>query len=255
MSIIKNLRMSRKIIDIRGISKKIEAAYLAQADPPDFKTKTNFSASAIGYNSGRCARRWVMSFRGANFEATADAKGMALMASGHDSHERIQGILEKAGLLLEAEVVFDTENPRVRGFIDAFIEHNGEEILTEIKTTMSSSFVVRQNSNAPMYYHRYQILIYMWAKKKDKALFIYENRDTKELLLIPIEMNETNKQILDEALDWMREVEQAFNDGQLPTRGGKTPDSVICQQCPVKKDCWTGEDEGVIKIKNMKIYK
>ena len=72
---------------------------------------------------------------------------------------------------------------------------------------------------------------------KKEAVIIYENKNTQEILVIPIYMTERNKGIIKNLFLWLQEVYDNYKDGGLPMRPFiKTSSS--CKYCPVKKSCW-----------------
>jgi hypothetical protein len=86
-----------------------------------------------------------------------------------------------------------------------------------------------------------------------EGFLLYENKNTQEICIIPISMNERNLNLIDETFDWMREVYKMYTDNIIPSRGfAKT--SYACANCPVKKPCWAaknnkyGEGEDVVKV-------
>jgi hypothetical protein len=51
-----------------------------------------------------------------------------------------------------------------------------------------------------------------------KGSFLYENKNTQELIVIPISMNERNTKIIEHTFEWMIEVWDNFKDGDLPMK-------------------------------------
>ena len=86
----------------------------------------------------------------------------------------------------------------------------------------------------------------MKLKNVKEAFFLYENKNTQEILLIPIQMNEKNKKIIDNLFLWLCEVYDNFKDGGLPLRPF-TKTSYSCKSCPIKKECWSSET-GTVQI-------
>lgn len=255
MGLISNIRYGRKIFDVKKLANLVEDAYMEKAKKSGHTQKVSFAPSALGYQHGTCPRHWVYAFRGAHYDYNTSPESVAVMDAGTSSHERIQDAFERAGVLVEKERELITDDPPTRGFVDAIIELDGEKIVVEIKTTNDNNFTFRKNSNTPTPYHRYQLLTYMKALGINKGAFFYENRNTGEILIVPIEMDEKNEGIIDEAWDWMREVHQTYKDGRLPMREGKNSNSVICRQCPLNKVCWDDENAGDIDIRRMEVYK
>jgi CRISPR/Cas system-associated exonuclease Cas4 (RecB family) len=77
-----------------------------------------------------------------------------------------------------------------------------------------------------------------------------KNKNTFEILSIPIVVNEKHVEFINYLFDWMRRVKKAFDEKQLPERGYRK-DSKICKSCPLEKVC-DSKDKGVIKIERRK---
>jgi hypothetical protein len=106
---------------------------------------------------------------------------------------------------------------------------------------------------SPSANHMLQLLTYMKLKDIKEAFFLYENKNTQELLLIPIQMTEKNKEIIDNLFLWMCEVYDNFKDGDIPMRPFlKT--SYACKNCPIRKECWAGET-GMVQIEAYEVPK
>ena len=83
-----------------------------------------------------------------------------------------------------------------------------------------------------------------------EGFFLYENKNTQEVLIIPVVMNEKNKQIIEDAFLWMREVWDNFKDGDLPMKPeGATKTKMPCTYCPIKKECYSKDTPvGTVQI-------
>lgn len=249
--------MDRKLVvnnNFTGISKAfetekfgalLEQAYLdAGRESKDIKKKS-FAPSSVGYGKGACPRFWYYAFNGAFFEEDSDALSIANMTYGTEAGKRIAGLLESAGVLVEAEVPVEHEDPPIGGFMDALVEWQGEEIVCEVKTTKQDQFNHRAAQMKVPGYQLIQLLIYMKVFKKDKGFFLTENKNTGELLIIPVKMTEENQKFIDGVFDWMREVHRAATEGQLPKRP-YTRSSFTCKTCPVQETCWEGYKRGSV---------
>ena len=238
-------------IDTKKIAKIFDDA--AETARRETRQKKTFSPSSLLYGSSQCARRWYYHFDGSPSIDNTESRSFAIMQAGTDAHTAIQNLMEKAGILEEAEREITASDPPIRGFLDALVNIDGERYVVEIKTTSQESFVFKQASMNPTDYHRLQILIYMGILNVDKGFFIYQNRNTLEMLYIPIEMTEDNKQFLEESLEWMRNTRQAYDDGKIPNRPFREGSKTVCPQCPFYEYCWQEDDrEGDIKLPRMK---
>lgn len=252
-NIIKNIRLKRQPEGFNGdeLAQMLEQAYLNRRRVSGFSQKKTFSPSSIAYGHGTCPRYWNLAFQGGNAVDNNSATSIAVMLNGSVSGERIKDLFKDAGVLIDAEVEITLLDPPVRGFIDVLVDWKGETIVGEIKTTRQEAFLHRQSTMKPTAYHMYQILLYLEATKSKYGFFLYENKNTQEFVVIPVEMDAKNRQIIDDALAWMREV-YAANDLDIKRPFKQT--NKICQNCPFYVSCWNLPD-GDTLIPVMKVAK
>lgn len=236
----------------KSIIKAIEDGYMASRGPRDQKKKS-FSPSSLAYGNGECPRYWYLAFEGGQFEDDADAYAVANMGSGTDAHARIQKAMASSGILVETEKRLVTQDPPIFGFCDAVITvddpANDNQIPVEIKTARDESFAYRKQSRKPPTYHLIQILLYMKILKKSRGMLMYENKNSHELLIIPVEVNDEYRGWMDRAFDWMRAVRKAWEDQTLPTKNYRA-NSKVCKGCPLKLIC-DDAGKGTLKIASL----
>lgn len=248
-------RKQPKGFDANKLATMLEEAYLLQKRADAYTQKKTFSPSSIGYGKATCPRYWFLAFTGGDWVDSTDAQGIANMSYGTQAHERIERLFADAGILQAKEVEILLEDPPIRGFADVLIDWEGETVIGEIKTTRSESFVHRAATMKPTAYHLFQILIYMHVKKCKIGFLLYENKNDQTFLVIPVEMNETNRKILDDAFQWMRLVKTTFDEGLLPTRPFRASTNKVCMDCPVQKTCWEELGDGEISLPKMTVPK
>ena len=229
----------------------LNSAYKERNINKEFKTKNSFAPSTIGYGHGTCPRYWWVAFNGAEFTENIPAANIASMKSGTDAHERIEKLIESTGLMKQSEREIKNVDPPVRGFADVVLEVDGEEIIGEIKTIKDQYFIQRKGEGQPSKNHLLQLLIYMNIEGAKEGFILYENKNDNELLSIPIEMTEKNKEYIDYVFDWMKEVRSSYENNTPPKRG-YTKSTWTCKNCPVSDACLERE-EGVKKIPNLKV--
>lgn len=257
--IIGNLKF-KKISDIDGFdpdkfAEMMEEAYLSERRPDEFTQKKTFSPSGVGYGNGNCPRYWFLAFTGSEFENNTDAMGVANMANGTAVHDRVQKIMAKTPVFKANETEVTHDDPPIRGFADTFIEWNGKEVVIEIKSAKDEIFAIRQAEMAGLPYHKIQLLTYMKIRGAEQGAFYYENKNDQSFLIIPVNMNEKNKELIDGVWDWMRKVYAAYTAGTLPERTF-TKSQWACKGCPVKKTCWAEKkDLGEIYIEPLVLEK
>ena len=246
--IVSNLKFKKVtgIFDPSEFAKMLDNAYLATKRGDQTMTKTSFSPSTIGYGHGKCPRYWYLAFSGVGFIDENDSIAVANMAQGTQAHERLQKLIKSTGVLKEVEREIKNEYPPIRGFIDLVLDWKGEEVIGEIKTAKQEVWDGRQAEMKPSVNHMLQLLTYMKLRNAKEAFFLYENKNTQEILLIPIQLTEKNKKIIDDLFIWLCEVYDNFKDGGLPMRPF-TKTSYSCKGCPIKKECWSAET-GTVQI-------
>lgn len=227
----------------KELSEVLEAATVRE---PEFKTKKSFAPSGLGY-SGVCPRYWYYAFKGAEFIYNNDALAVANMDQGSAAGTRLAKLMDKAGLLVEggAEVEARFDDPPIFGYIDGVINWKDEEVLVEVKTTNNNTWNWRVNKNQVPAYQMLQLLIYMYVTDHRGGFFMTENKDTNELFILPVRMDEDNKKIVEKTFEWMRAVKDNADNGELPTRPF-TQGSKQCKGCPVAKTCWEGFKRGSV---------
>lgn len=258
---VKGFKFKKAGLDPAAIADIVEQGYLAKRRASGHIQKKTFSPSTIGYGHGTCPRYWYHAFSGAWFdESGTDAQGVANMETGTNEHANIQKIFEDAGLLEASEVEITIENPPIRGFLDAVINWEGESVVAEFKTTRQDIFAFREASGKPAPYHLIQLLIYLRATGRKRGFLLYLNKNDQTVLVIPVELDETNEKILDDVFEWLRAVRQAWESDTTPERpfrkakDGTPAENKICSACPVKRDCFAAGD-GMVKIARMELPK
>jgi len=256
-TIVQGLKFRRQPegFNANELSSMLEKAYLDQRRKDKFTQKKTFSPSTIGYGHGVCPRYWFLAFTGGMFVEEVDALGIANMANGTQAHERIEALFDQLGIRLGNEIEILHDDPPIRGFADVEIDWKGEPVIGEVKTTRQESFLVRQSTGKPSANHLFQILTYMKVRDRKIGFLLYENKNSQEFLIIPIEMTEANEQIIDKAFDWMRKVYKSYTDGQAPIRP-YSKKVAVCKACPFSEWCWSDESpEGTIEIEKMEVPK
>jgi CRISPR/Cas system-associated exonuclease Cas4 (RecB family) len=232
--------------DIPTMAKMIEEAYLSEEKEDDGYNRKTFPPSGVGYGSGVCPRRWYYEF---NSDVVRDDEVEILnriaMDYGTESGERIAEQFKRSGILIDDEVDAISENPPIKGRIDLIVNWHDEETIGEVKTTKQEAFTLLKAAGIPKGYHLIQLLIYMKIRKAKQGFMLYENRNTGEILIMPVFMTGEYKRIVDEAFEWFEKV---YQNKELPVRPF-TKGSIECKYCPFKAHCWNPkEDSGTVTI-------
>jgi len=263
-SVIKGLKLkNQKGLNAQDIANEIEKGFLAKRRPDkDWVEKTTFAPSTIAYGHGTCARYWHIVFKGLDTYAdNTDAMGVANMSLGSVFHDEIQDAMKHAGMLVEAEKEIKIQSPPIRGYLDAIVKIDGEDVVAEIKTTRQESFAFKELSGKPSANHLIQLLIYLKATGLQRGFLLYVNKNDQTFLVIPVELDEVNDKIIEDVFTWLRTVRKAFDDGQLAqipftrARNAGEPTNKICRGCPVQQTCFARSTEGDVFIPLMEVPK
>lgn len=229
----------------------IHKGYVANNEPK-FMQKKTFSPSTIVFGHGKCPRYWYLAFEGNTFYEEREGKSQANMESGTDRHARIQSAMQAAGIMIANEEKVTFDDPPIFGYLDSIIKWKDSEYLVEIKTANHDSFERHKKGMKASTYHIVQLLIYMKIFKKKKGIVMYENKNTHDLLAIPVNITQRHVDFVDYLFDWMKEVYAAWKDKKLPEVPYKNNNvKVPCGSCPVQKACQEAGN-GDIKIARRK---
>jgi CRISPR/Cas system-associated exonuclease Cas4 (RecB family) len=255
---------------VEGLPTAINAGYLVKTKTR-FVKKNNFSASSLAYGAGECPRYWTLAFDGQITYDNSDAMGVANRTQGTLGHGRIQEAIEASGLLAQdmqmdpiprkygqqthpaMEFRVKTDDPPFDGYGDVMIDYKGERLVGEIKTIRNDEFEYRKINRRPKMAHLMQLLLYMKVWKMRKGVMIYENKNTHELLTLPVVVSEHYRAWAEEVFEWMKLVYKNWQEKQLPEIPYRS-NSKICKVCPIQKACAEAGD-GTIKIKPMRLLK
>lgn len=241
-----NFHALSNAFDVKQMEELLEEASAKMGRPDGYTKKKSFAPSGVGYGSGTCPRYWYLAFHGAHFKYDNTARQRANMDAGTAAGDRIAKLFEKAGLLNSAEFKIEYEDPPIFGYGDLAVTWQGEQMVGEVKTTRDESFQMRASTMKAPGYQLIQLLIYMHVLQKEKGFFCIENKNTHEILIIPIKMTPERQALVDYVLDWMREVKKASDEDKLPHRPF-TPKSMQCKSCPLWDACWGGYQKGTAK--------
>jgi len=255
---------------VEGLSTAINAGYLVKTKTK-FVKKDNFSASGLTYGAGECPRYWTLAFDGQITYDNSDAMGVANRTQGTLGHGRIQEAIEASGLLAQdlemdplprkynkqthpaMEFRVKVDDPPFDGYGDVMIDYKGERLVGEIKTIRNDEFEYRKINRRSKMAHLMQLLLYMKVWKMRKGVMIYENKNTHELLTLPVVVSEHYRAWAEEVFEWMKLVYKNWQEKQLPEIPYRS-NSKICKVCPIQKACAEAGD-GTIKIKPMRLLK
>lgn len=234
--------------DEKDLVSKIKSSFKDETTVKYVK-KTGFSASKIFYDKGNgvCPRYWNILFDGVEVEDTWKHKNRRAVSVGSSSHDFLQTELEKNIEGIEIEKELWNKNPNIHAFVDAYIPDSNTPI--EIKTTSEQNFDYRESSMVGSSSNVMQLLLYMHLLESELGFLIYENRNSLENLIIPVRMDDENKEKITKTFDWMMRVQEVFERGEkIREFEGKRANSVICKTCEVKNFCENKFPEGTVDL-------
>lgn len=241
------------MIDLSKIATIINEGYVKNASTGlEFVKKKSFSPSKLVWNEGTCPRYWYLAFEGNPWENKNDGPGIANMKSGIDSHERIVEALKDQNIIRWVEKDIPYSDPPIFGRGDGMFCIDEQDILVEIKTTNERNFEYRKQTNTASNSNRIQLLIYMKILNHQLGAIIYENKNTHELLVIPVVPTQEDVDEINSLFDWMRRVKKAFDEKQLPERVSRQG-TKMCGKCPLEAVC-DSREKGTIKIEKRKDF-
>lgn len=258
---VANESLAQRRFDAGRMGELLDTAYLKQGREPSDRQKKSFAPSGIGYGSGTCPRQWFYAFTGGVIrEDSVDSVGIANMSYGTDAHTRLQKVYEDSGILVEAERKVDTIGntdglPPILGYVDLVVNWQGEEAVGEIKTTSQESYISKRSKGQGAGYHLLQVLIYMRVLGLNKGFLLYENKNTQELLILPVTWNVINTKLIDDAFAWMNNTRAAWEAGTKPTRPFKSDKSPACKSCAFTQHCWNDTEDGVVSLPVLEVPK
>lgn len=235
----------------KELVKGIEGAFVGETQVKHLK-KTGFSASGLFYSSGQCARKWQLLFDGVDAEDEWSHSSLRAVAAGTSSHEDLQEKLKAKMPHLEIEKEFWHENPSMHGFVDAY-----DPILNipiEIKTTRTEAYGYREANMNGVEYHVNQLLVYCKHFRSKMGLFIYEDRNSFDFIVIPVFVDNDKKRTINRVFDWMRKIEEVHASGErIKVFANRRSNSKLCGECPISKAC-AEAPEGTVDIPLLKKY-
>lgn len=184
-------------------------------------------------------------------KAELDNRVKRLLQVGSASHHRILRYFSK--VLMASEVPFIDEEYRLKGRCDALLfippgvgEPPGFYVL-EVKTAGSTEYGLIKDEGRPRPEHLRQCQLYIWGIERyyglpvQGGIIYYENRDTLEYALFPVEHD------LAELLPLLERVKAlipGLREGRLPKEPGDRlpPDHWAHEYCPYLGICQYGQE-------------
>lgn len=194
------------------------------------KKITGFHPS-YGY---KCKRRWVLLFRGAEYEKKFTSRTQRIFDNGHEVHARWRDYFRGMGILVDAEVEVKVNKPvPIRGHADGIIQWDGNK-LYELKSISPNRFEFRRMYKKPDDRTYRQAQLYLWALNLETGFVIYENKGTQEVLIFEIHQDE---EVVQKELKRFTKIYEMYQEGNVPARPYKR-ESQDCRDCDLETYCW-----------------
>jgi hypothetical protein len=143
------------------------------------KKRSTFSPSFISRVD--CLRAWVYHYTNEKPDSgLVDTQLQRIFAVGHDVHDRVQGLLQRMGILTRenTEIRIYDEEYKIKGFVDGVLDvkKGGEDhnLVLEIKSANEGTFERVVNTGKAKLDHIKQAMIYLWQLDLDEAIIYYE---------------------------------------------------------------------------------
>lgn len=200
-----------------------------------FKQKKGFAPS----DTNKCARRMVYLLRGVHVVDTIDPRTRRVFDTGHSMHARFNDYFKEMGILKENELELWNISPPIHAFLDNIIDVDGEDIVVELKSIGDIGFENRLKYGKPKAEHIQQIQIYLHLTGIPRGLVIYENKNDQNVAIFEVV---ADPKAIEALFAKWRKTFKSFEDGELPKRPAKTPQSDICKYCELVDKCWSSSE-------------
>lgn len=187
-------------------------------------------------------------------KAEPDNRVKRIFQVGSSSHQRILKYFSK--VIMAREVPFLDEEYRIKGRCDAILFIPSQRVdglpgsgfyALEVKTAGSMEYGLIKEEGRPKQEHLLQCLIYIWGIERyyglpiSGGLIYYENRDTLEYMLFPVEYDEAELLPL---LERAKAMLPQLREGQLPDgpEDRLPPNHWAHQYCPYLEVCDYGQE-------------
>jgi CRISPR/Cas system-associated exonuclease Cas4 (RecB family) len=148
-----------------------------------------------------------------------------------------QNLCERAGVLVEREVLIEDRVNQIGGHADGILELNKTKFVLEIKTINSRGFT--SLDTAPMESHRNQVMAYMKSLNLPLACIVYLDKDHSVAKEYTVKFN---SQTYDQKVATKIKAYFAFLSQRVPPpKEGVSPQSQVCKYCPYTQICFSTE--------------
>ena len=182
-----------------------------------------------------CLRYLYFSYFGKKQEF--DPQTLRIFDNGHGVHERLQGYLHKAGVLIEKELSVSDKEYQIYGRCDGIVQLNRKRGVLEIKSINAKGFA----GELPKKEHVVQTMMYIHLLGLRGGVILYENKDTQELKEFYMALD---NEVVEKTLEKVKSVLSYISKKQIPPRRYH-----FCDYCAFHSLCYEGEDKSELKAR------
>lgn len=179
-----------------------------QKRPKDKRAKNCFHPSSLHKSAKELFHHYLEGDNSQDF----DSRILRIFDNGHAVHERLQTYLERAGILLQAEVPVESKEYEILGHTDGILQIGKVKGILEIKSMNANTFY---SSYDPKPEHLIQVNIYMFCTGIDRACLLYECKDDQALKEFFVKQD---PEILNPVLSKIQHVQECLRTGKEPKR-------------------------------------
>jgi hypothetical protein len=174
----------------------------------DNRARNCFHPSSLHKSAKTLYRHYLEGDNNQDFETRI----LRIFDNGHAVHDRLQTYLEKAGVLLQAEVPVESKEYGIIGHTDGILLIGGVKGILEIKSMNANTFY---STYEPKEEHLIQVNIYMFCTGIERACLLYECKDDQALKEFYVKQD---RAILDPILKKIQTVQECLRTGKEPKK-------------------------------------
>ena len=174
----------------------------------DQRAKNCFHPSSLHKSAKVLYRHYLEGDNKQDFETRI----LRIFDNGHAVHARLQTYLEKAGILLQAEVPVESKEYGIIGHTDGILLIGGVKGILEIKSMNANTFY---STYEPKPEHLTQVNVYMFCTGIERACLLYECKDDQALKEFYVKQDPG---ILNPILEKIQHVRECLKNGKEPKR-------------------------------------
>ena len=207
---------------------------------------------------GMCSRKVVYQMSGYP-RPPMDGRVLLILENGTTFHERMENVMEKAGILIAPELSIKSQELNISGRSDAIIKNHlphevsdeivkladpegkvvyegpeSEILIVELKSINKRGFDWLTKKNEHKEEHELQLQLYMYLTGIKQGILLYECKDNQSLAEFYIKYDQ---QKVDYIVNKIKNINKHVEEGTLPQREYVKTD-FQCRYCDYADICW-----------------